>query len=144
MPSCWVWWDNSGWPAKDKINFIFCHTSQSRHTAVVRCLKNTNNRHWIVAHEFKLTQWDIGCLLWVQTLLKVCSTFGTYVLYIQYHVTLDHVTMSQYFLVIQTALSCLCVQADSSFVPSQWETSLQSNAVSHWLGAHLESTLRPW
>ena len=26
-------------------------------------------------------------------------------------------------------------------MPSQWETSLQSNAVSHWLGANLESTL---
>ena len=29
--------------------------------------------------------------------------------------------------------------ADSRLVPSQWETSLQSNAVSHWLGANLES-----
>ena len=29
--------------------------------------------------------------------------------------------------------------ADSSLAPSQWETSLQSNAVSHWLGANLES-----
>ena len=32
-------------------------------------------------------------------------------------------------------------RADSRFVPSQWETSLQSNAVSHWLGANLESSL---
>ena len=31
------------------------------------------------------------------------------------------------------------VRADSRFVPSQWETSIQSNAVSHWLGANLES-----
>ena len=31
--------------------------------------------------------------------------------------------------------------ADSRLVPSQWETSLQSNAVSHWLGANLESAL---
>ena len=30
---------------------------------------------------------------------------------------------------------------DSRLVPSQWETSLQSNAVSHWLGANLESAL---
>ena len=30
-------------------------------------------------------------------------------------------------------------RADSRFAPSQWETSLQSNAVSHWLGASLES-----
>ena len=27
------------------------------------------------------------------------------------------------------------------FAPSQWETSLQSNAVSHWLGANIESAL---
>ena len=31
--------------------------------------------------------------------------------------------------------------ADSRFAPSQWETSLQGNAVSHWLGANLESAL---
>ena len=30
---------------------------------------------------------------------------------------------------------------DSRLVPNQWETSLQSNAVSHWLGANLESAL---
>ena len=32
-------------------------------------------------------------------------------------------------------------RADSGFALSQWETSLQSNAVSHWLGANLESAL---
>ena len=34
-----------------------------------------------------------------------------------------------------------CHRADSRFAPSQWETSLQSNAVSHWLGANPESAL---
>ena len=28
---------------------------------------------------------------------------------------------------------------ESRFTPSQWETPLQSNAVSHWLGANLEA-----
>ena len=32
-------------------------------------------------------------------------------------------------------------KADSRLAPSQWETSLQSNAISHWLGTNLESTL---
>ena len=32
-------------------------------------------------------------------------------------------------------------RADSRLVPSQWETSLQNNAVSHWLGTNLESAL---
>ena len=35
----------------------------------------------------------------------------------------------------------LDISADSRFAPSQWETSLQSNAVSHWLGANLELAL---
>ena len=34
-------------------------------------------------------------------------------------------------------------RADSKFSASQWETSLESNAVSHWLGANLESVI-PW
>ena len=40
-------------------------------------------------------------------------------------------------------ISLLAIQfrADSRLVPSQWETLLQSYAVSHWLGANLESAL---
>ena len=33
------------------------------------------------------------------------------------------------------------LRADSRLAPSQWETSLQNNTVSHWLGASLESAL---
>ena len=33
------------------------------------------------------------------------------------------------------------IRVDSRLATSQWETSLQSNAVSHWLGANLESAL---
>ena len=41
------------------------------------------------------------------------------------------------------------IRVDSRLAPSQWETPLQSNAVSHWLGANLESVLiiishQPW
>ena len=32
-------------------------------------------------------------------------------------------------------------KADSRLAPSQWEMSLQSNAISHWLGKNLESAL---
>ena len=32
-------------------------------------------------------------------------------------------------------------RADSRFVPSQWETALPCNDVSHWMGANLESAL---
>ena len=33
-------------------------------------------------------------------------------------------------------------RADSRFAPSQWETALLCNDVSHWLGANLESALK--
>ena len=33
------------------------------------------------------------------------------------------------------------IKADSRLAPSQWEMSLQSNVISHWLGANLESAL---
>ena len=32
-------------------------------------------------------------------------------------------------------------RADSRFAPSQWETSLQSNVVSHWLATNLKSAM---
>ena len=34
------------------------------------------------------------------------------------------------------------IRVDSRLAPSQWETVLQSNAVSHWLGTNLESALQ--
>ena len=42
---------------------------------------------------------------------------------------------------VVSTLNCNPVKADSMLAPSQWETSLQSNTVSHWLGANLESAL---
>ena len=38
-------------------------------------------------------------------------------------------------------LSQLYIRVDSRFVPSQWETVLLCNDVSHWLGTSLESGL---
>ena len=37
--------------------------------------------------------------------------------------------------------ACLLNRADSRLASSQWEMSLQSNAISHWLGANLKSAL---
>ena len=34
------------------------------------------------------------------------------------------------------------IRADSRFAPSQWETVLLYNDVSHWLGTNLESALK--
>ena len=41
---------------------------------------------------------------------------------------------------LESALTVL-TRADSRLAPSQWETVLLCNAVSHWLGANLESAL---
>ena len=41
---------------------------------------------------------------------------------------------------VSCTTDCTC-RADSRLAPSQWETALQSNAVSHWLGANLELAL---
>ena len=43
----------------------------------------------------------------------------------------------------ETSLIANSWYADSRFAPSQWETSLQSNAVSNWLGANLECSTFP-
>ena len=42
-----------------------------------------------------------------------------------------------YVLMVQVYVN----RADSTFAPSQWETSWQNNDVSHWLCANLESDL---
>ena len=47
-----------------------------------------------------------------------------------------------YWIVASSPLTLSAVYwADSRFVPSQWETALLCNDVSHWLGASLESVL---
>ena len=40
-----------------------------------------------------------------------------------------------------TVRDWLVYRADSRFAPSQWETALLCNDVSHWLGAYIESAL---
>ena len=40
-----------------------------------------------------------------------------------------------------TSQNDITLRVDSRLAPSKWETSLQSNAVSHWLGVNLESSL---
>ena len=44
---------------------------------------------------------------------------------------------------VNDSLFLLIFRADSRFVPSQWETVLPCNNVSHWLGASLEIRISP-
>ena len=45
------------------------------------------------------------------------------------------------FFMSQNGFSLRSNRADSGFAPSQWETLLHSDAIPHWLGTNLESTL---
>ena len=50
-------------------------------------------------------------------------------------------TIHQCFSLVSVTLIESILRADSRLAPEQWGTSLQSNAVSHWLGANPESAL---
>ena len=88
--------------------------------ACYRCCYNVFNFPQIISKETPIAcplGRAMGCLLWIK-LWFICY-FG--------HCVDVH--------------DIMLYKADSRFAPSQWETSLQSNAVSHWLGANLESAL---
>ena len=52
-----------------------------------------------------------------------------------------HILPFLHWILIGLRTSRIYLRADSRFVPIQWETSLQNNTISHWLGANLESAL---
>ena len=61
-----------------------------------------------------------------------------------YSVTYDKILMSWVHFVVSRNVPCHIIwicRADSRHALSQWETSLQSNAPSHWLAANLASAL---
>ena len=45
------------------------------------------------------------------------------------------------YFVLSSSITIMIHRADSRFAPSQWETALLCNDVSHWLGASLESVV---
>ena len=47
----------------------------------------------------------------------------------------------RYMIIMYWIIRGVILMADYRLAPSQWETSLQSNTVSHWLGANLETAL---
>ena len=78
-------------------------------------------------------------------LWKPCKSFLVYAYSLpKMHSQYPELPFSQNFTCstyrIWNSLICL-YRADSRFAPSQWETVLLCNDVSHWLGASLESAL---
>ena len=69
----------------------------------------------------------MGCISLVQSVNSILTV------YLQLHV--------QYRFILHHNILWVYSRADSRLAPSQWETSLQRNSISHWLGANLESAL---
>ena len=70
---------------------------------------------------------------------KVSLLNQTYLIQIPYHWVLFHAPYS--YTRCGKLGYVIHIRADSRLTPSQWDTSLQSKAVSHWLGANLESAM---
>ena len=83
------------------------------------------------------------CRLGARSLASLMMTFRNKIVMLkpQYFPTITHVICFLYLVAMLRRRRVWYHRADSRFAPSNWETSLQSNAVSHWLGANLESAL---
>ena len=95
-------------------------------------------------HEFTLR---LSFITYMKT-TRVCKAFWWYWLCTKQQCFMMHWRVTRPFCV-HLAYHHVCLatninaihRADSRLATGQWETSLQSNVVSHWLGANLESAL---
>ena len=79
----------------------------------------------------------VGCYdIWMKRRRSGCSLFGE-------NPCEKELSWERYgyFCTFRGTHSDYRLKADTRFAPSQWETSLQSNVVSHWLCANRESAL---
>ena len=89
----------------------------------VNKLRSRQNGHYFVKCSFKFIFWiKIVFHFPLVLFLRIC------------------LTISQHWFRLRLGVK-QAPRADSKLSPGQWETSLQSNAVSHWLGANLEWAL---
>ena len=86
---------------------------------------------------------DFKCIILKET-YAVCVNFPDWLSYVSVGIS-NGLTLHRHQAVIWTTADHIYwgiyARAYSGLVPSQWETSLHSNAVSHWPGAYLESAL---
>ena len=95
-----------------------------------------------IYHCFQRTLGRSSTLIFFQ----ICITLTKWQFLMQPVMSTDRIAGKRQFKV--RLVSCLChcgsvchIRAESRFAPSQWETALLCNDVSHWLGANLESAL---
>ena len=67
------------------------------------------------------------------------NVLKNYGIYPAYKHDKDYTDIYSKYLHASFCSAVIISRADSRFAPSQWETSLQCNTISHWLGANLES-----
>ena len=92
----------------------------------------------------KMCHWKFICIwknLSLACLPFLCSVINESKFFWSVTPTLDLIYFSRWnmFCIVYTFV--VGSRADSRSVPSQWGLSLQSNVISHWLGANLESAL---
>ena len=114
---------------------------------LVRCFKHPHTWFsWLFIGIFSNNLYGVGLIDGLNTSVS-CSCLSRWL----FASRLDHVHLTWYLLTWRykpmgglSTWRPFCrsyTSADSRLAPNQWETSLPSNAVSHWLGANLESAL---
>ena len=96
--------------------------------------------HWTHLHHY---WWCVSTSWWQHAMTWQHSSLGHY-LYtnLEWPWGCCWSTDASGDLLVDMYSSCILIhEADSRFAPSQWETALLCNDVSHWLGASLESAL---
>ena len=91
-------------------------------------VRGDNDRYCSKYCHYRLCQVNQTPILMVSTFTPQC----------QVGIVIHKLYSVQLWIIILFGISC---RADSRLAPSQWQTSLQSNSVSHWLGATLEWAL---
>ena len=94
------------------------------------------------AHDENIAFSSVSYHIWKH--LQQSAWSGVFTIYTYPHLASTYQDNDIFLLLQQlftTTTNIFVSRADSRLALSQWETPLQSNAVSHWLGATLESVL---
>ena len=89
----------------------------------------------MMTHKIFSINFNISCFVDLYDWRKIIMQ-KSHAIYASMHI---HYTNQLSFLSLKKNSQFTWYRADSRFASCQWETTLQSNAVSHWLGANLES-----
>ena len=142
--SCWFATSRLAAPAYVRLVYFACSTQQNFCVSLMSagrgCCRSPNVLFWYALR------------FWLNMVAIVIDGFNAYLIsrvnvqssLIEYTICLECIDIynwCHFRLICKKLVNFIWCKTDSRFAPSQWETSLQSNAVSHWLGANQESAL---